>query len=497
MFAEYTEKDAVGLAELVRTRQVSPAELVEAAIEQIEAYNPRVNAVVYSLFERARKQASGDLPEGPFTGVPFLIKDLLSDLAGEPLHCGSHMYRGYRPSQNSELVDRYLASGAVIVGKTNTPELGLMPTTEADVYGPARNPWNPQLTTGGSSGGSGAAVALRMVPMAGGGDGGGSIRIPGSACGLFGLKPTRGRNPTVFREADNWHGYAVEHVLTRSVRDSATMLDAVCGPNLGDVYYLPKPEVEYAAEATKEPRSLRIAYSTEPLLPSDHVHPDCVAAIHDTVTLLRDLGHEVVQDAPSLDSGAFARAFLVVISCHTAAGIRLAEERMGRKANREDFEQRTWLTARMGEAFTAGEYVTAVDTVQLFGRQVLEFASNYDVLLNPTLAQPPQPLGFLDPHGIKAAMEHVLLRLPVGRLVKNTPVFEQAAAEVFSFIPWTPVYNVTGQPSMSVPLYWNAENLPVGSMFTGAFGDEATLFRLAGQLERARPWADRKPPMLR
>jgi len=497
MFAEYTQLDAVGLAELVRTKQVSAEELVESAIAQIEKYNPRLNAVVYSLFDRARAEAKGELVDGPFSGVPFLIKDLLSALAGEPLQHGSRMYRNYRPQQNSELVNRYLATGAIVVGKTNTPELGLMPTTEPEAYGACRNPWDTRLTTGGSSGGSGAAVAARMVPMAGGGDGGGSIRIPSSACGLFGMKPTRGRTPVGPAQAENWHGFAIEHVLTRSVRDSATMLDAVSGPFPGDAHYLGKPDVSFASEATKDPRALRIAYSTQPILPSERVHPDCVAGIHDAVTLLRDLGHEVIEDAPNIDSAGFARAFLVVIACHTAAGIRTAEDLVGRKATMEDFEQKTWLSARMGESFTGGEYVTAVGKVQAYARQVVNFTNNYDVFLNPTLSLPPQPLGFLEPKGVEAALEQVMLRLPVGRLIKNTKMFDQAAAEVFAFIPWTPVYNVTGQPSMSVPTFWNSSNIPIGSMFTGRYGDEATLYRLAGQLEKARPWADKAPPILK
>ena len=348
MFAEYADTDAVGLAELVRTRQVSAEELLETAIARLEQYNPRINAVITKLYDRARAQAKRELGDGPFAGVPFLFKDLLCALEGEPMQSGSRMYRGYRPDYNSEMVNRYLATGAIVFGKTNTPELGLLPTTEPEAFGPSRNPWNTRCTTGGSSGGSAAAVAARVVPMASGGDGGGSIRIPSSACGLLGMKPTRGRTPVGPAMGENWHGFAIEHVLTRSVRDSATMLDAVAGPLAGDVHYLGKSDVSFADEAGHEPRPLRIAYTTAPILPSDHVHPDCVAAVHDAVALLRELGHDVVQDEPQVDGVAFARAFLVVISCHTAFEIRASEEKMGRKAKPEDFEQRTWLTARMG-----------------------------------------------------------------------------------------------------------------------------------------------------
>lgn len=494
-FPDYDRYDALGLAELVRQKEVSAAELLDEAITRIDRVNPRINAVIYKLYDRARKQLADGVPKGPFAGVPFLIKDLLCALEGEPLQCGSRMYRDYRPRENSELVNRYLASGAVIVGKTNTPELGLTPVTEPAAFGPARNPWDTSRTTGGSSGGSGAAVAARLVPMAGGGDGGGSIRIPSSACGIFGLKPSRGRTPTGPFEAEGWNGFAVEHVLTRSVRDSATMLDAVSGDYPGDFHGLPAPASPFADEVGKAPGTLRIAVSTEPLLPSK-VHPDCVKAVEDTAKLLAELGHEVVEAAPDFDGRAFSMAFLTVIGGQTAAGIRNAEKLTGRKAHHDDFEQRTWLTAQLGDAFSAGEYVTAVADVQALARQIHRFIGDYDVILNPTLAMPPQPHGFLDAQGPMAVLESILVRIPpVSKLLKGGSVFEQTAADVFAFIPWTPVYNATGQPSMSVPLYWNDEGLPIGSMFTSKLRDEATLFRLAAQLEQARPWADRKPPV--
>jgi len=493
-FAEYGDYDALGLAALVAEKKVTPTELVDEAISRIERVNPQLNAVIRDLYDRARAQCRGELPEGPFRGVPFLLKDLHSELGGELLQWGSRMYQGWRPRENSELVNRYLATGAVVVGKTNTPELGILPVTEPQAFGPTRNPWDPSRTTGGSSGGSAAAVASRMVPMAGGGDGGGSIRIPASCCGLFGLKPTRGRTPAGPFDSELWNGFAIEHVLSRSVRDSAAMLDATSGPFVGDIHYLPKPTTRFVDEVGKDPGKLRVAIGTEPLLPS-RVHRDCVAAAEDAAALMRELGHEVVRAKPRIHGQAFARAFLLVVSANTAADIRKAEKRMGRKAQLADFEKRTWLSARMGDAFTASEYVTAIETLQEMAREVHRFLEDFDVILNPTVSQPPQPHGFLEPPRPQQLLEEALLRLPVGRVVKNTPVFDQAAADVFSFIPWTPVYNVTGQPSISVPLYWNAADLPVGSMFTARFGDEATLFRLAAQLEKARPWAARKPPI--
>jgi len=493
-FAEYDRFDALGLAELVEKGEVTPAELVEAAIARAEAVNPRINALVTPLYERARKQAAGELPAGPFRGVPFLIKDLLSALAGEPMQQGSAMYRGWVPRENSELVNRYLASGVVIAGKTNTPELGLLPTTEPAAYGPSRNPWHPERSTGGSSAGSAAAVSSRIVPMAGGGDGGGSIRIPCSCCGLFGLKPSRGRTPTGPLDAEGWNGFAIEHVLTRSVRDSAAMLDAVTGWYPGDFHYMPPPSTPFLGEVGVDPGRLRIAVSTEPYLRSQ-VHGDVIAAVEDAARLLRELGHEVIDDAPRIDATAFSRAFLTVVAGQTAAAIRTAEERVGHKARSEDFELRTRLSAMSGDAFSAGDYVAAVHTLHDQARRVHRFLENVDVIVNPTISVPPPRLGFLAAEGPRAVLEQLMGRLPVGKLLTLGPLLDQASADVFAFIPWTPIYNVTGQPSMSVPLYWNAEGLPIGVMFTGRFADDATMFRLAGQLERARPWADRAPPL--
>jgi amidase len=494
-FSEYDSYDALGLAELVRKGEVTARELVDAAIDRIERYNGRINAVIHPLFERARERAEGELPDGPFRGVPFLIKDLLSALAGEPLQQGSRMYTGWRPRESSELVNRYLASGTVIVGKTNTPELGLLPTTEPQVAGPSRNPWNTDRTTGGSSGGSAAAIAARIVPMAGGGDGGGSIRIPSSCCGLFGLKPTRGRTPTGPMEAEGWDGFAIEHVLTRSVRDSATMLDAVAGWYPGDMGYMPAPETPFADAVGRDPGKLRIAMSTEPYLTSDP-HPDVIAAVHDAAALLRELGHDVVDDAPRVDGRAFGRAFVTVIAGQTASALRTAEDRVGRKATADDFELKTRLAAAAGNAFSAGDYVQAIGVLHAEARKVHQFMADYDLILNPTVSQPPPKLGFLESQGILARAEKLAASLPLGKLLTLGPLVDQIAADAYSFIPWTPIYNVTGQPSMSVPLYWNPEGLPVGVMLTGRFAADDLMLQVAGQLERARPWADRKPPLL-
>ncbi len=493
-FTEYDSYDGLGLAELVRRGQITPLELVEEAIARIEAVNPRINAVIHKFYDDARAQAKGKLPDGPFAGVPFLLKDLAAALAGKPLESGTRFYKGWKPDRNSELVNRFLASGVIVVGKSNSPEFGMLPSTEPVSYGPTRNPWNLERTAGGSSGGTGAAVAARMVPLASGGDGGGSIRIPASCNGVFGLKPTRGRTPTGPYAAEAWHGFAIEHVLSISVRDSAAMLDAVSGPNLGDFHYLPKPDRKFLDEVSKKPGKLRIAAGFDPLLPGK-LDPDCRAAMEDAIRLLKELGHEVVEAQPRIDGHAFARAFLVMVTAHIRADIHLAETRMGRTATRADFEEQTWLSHKMGAVLSAGEYVEAVGRVHEMCREVHRFTEGYDLLLNPTLALPPQPLGFLQLKGLKGMLERLAVWLPIEKLMANGPALDLAAEDTFAFIPYTPVYNASGQPSMSLPLYWSRENLPIGVMFTGKFGDENTLFRLAGQLEEARPWKNRKPPV--
>lgn len=494
-FPEYESFDGLGLAELVRTRQMSPGELVEAAIERIEVRNPLYNAVIHRMYERARALAGSPLPDGPFRGVPFLLKDLLAAYAGEPLSNGSRFFDGFVPKESSELVKRFLRAGLVVVGKTSTPELGLLPVTEPTRFGPVLNPWDRSRTPGGSSGGSAAAVAARMVPMAAGGDGGGSIRIPASCCGLFGLKPTRGRNPTGPLNGEAWEGFAVEHVVTRTVRDSAAILDATAGEDIGAPHFPPPPVRPYLSEVGADPGRLRIAVSTEPLL-AKHVHPDCIAATEDAVTLLRELGHEVIEAGPTLDGKAFARAMITMLAGQIAADVRDGERDLGRRATHRDFESGTWVTRVLGETFTAGEYQSAVRTLQRAARQVAAFTEGYDAWLTPTLGAPPVRIGELAPKGLLALGERVIGRLELGKLVVRAGLIEQTADQVYSFLPYTPIANATGQPSMSVPLYWNAQGLPIGVMLTARFGAEALLFRLAAQLEAARPWKDRTPPAL-
>ncbi|MBI4464153.1 MAG: amidase [Acidobacteria bacterium] len=465
--------DATAQADLVRRKEVQPAELAEAAIERIERLNPALNAVVTPMYEEARAQAKSNIPDGPFSGVPFLLKDLLASYAGVRLTGGSRFLREFVPDHDSELVARLKRAGLIIIGKTNTPELGILPTTEPRLFGPSRNPWNPNRTPGGSSGGSAVAVAAGMVPMAHGNDGGGSIRIPASCCGVFGLKLTRGRNPLGPNFGDIMSGLAVEHALTRSVRDSAALLDATGGPDPGAPYWAAAPARPFLQEVGTSPGRLRMALTTVTIA-GKPVHCDCLQAAQDAATLCAQLGHEVVEAIPPLDGQQMIQAFLTLWASGCAASMERAARAMGRTPTPDQFEPLTWALAEQGRRYSAPEYLMALQTLQRMARELARFLADYDVWLTPTLAEPPVPLGTFD-----SPAENPL----------------QGLFRAVEFTPFTGIANVTGQPAMSVPLCWNTEGLPIGVQFIGRYGDEATLFRLAAQLEEARPWAQRRPPV--
>jgi len=491
-FSHYDKYDGLGLAELVRKKEVKPSELVEEAISRIEKLNPQLNAVIYKMYGLARKAADGEIPDGPFKGVPFLMKDLLLAYAGVPLTNGSRFFKDFVPDHDSELVKRFKAAGIIVVGKTNTPEFGLVPITEPELFGPTNNPWDLSRTPGGSSGGSAAAVAARMVPLAYGSDGGGSIRMPASCCGVFGLKPTRGRNPIGPDFGEAWRGLFCDHVLTRSVRDSAAMLDATAGPDVGAPYYAVPPARPFLSEVGANPGKLRIAFTAKPFV-SATVHKDCVKGLEATTKLCQDLGHEVVEAAPQIDGKAFARAFLTIVCVETRAAIEEAQVLLNRKASFKDFEPSTWVLGLLGKQCRASEFSKTLNLAQLTARQIGEFFTKYDVLLTPTLASPPVATGELQPKGIRAVAMKLLGRLNAGGLINRLSGIDVLAQHVFEFMPYTPLFNVTGQPAMSVPLYWNDAGLPIGMQFVSRYGDEATLFRLAGQLEKAKPWSERMP----
>jgi amidase len=490
---EYLSHDATALAELVRGGEVTPMELLEIALARVHALDPKLNAIVRSMETEARRDAARP-PDGPFAGVPFLVKDIASNYAGHPTSGGSRLLADVPMEADSELAARVRATGVSILGKTNLPEWGLLPVTESALWGACRNPWAIDRTPGGSSGGAAAAVAAGMVPMAGGSDGGGSIRIPASCCGLFGLKPTRARTPTGPDRGQLWRGATVEHVLTRSVRDSARMLDATHGPDVGAPVVIPPPARPFADEVGTPPRPLRIAWTTEPIIRTE-VHRDCVRAAEDAAALLEELGHELEEDGPPIDGDAFARSFLAIIAGELAADLDEVERMLGRKPRQAELEPATWALGLAGRSVSARDFAAAIRHTELIGRAVGGFFQRYDLLLTPTLSRPPVPIGAVGTTPTQDRLLRVLGWFGSGRLVRAAGVLDEAAKSALDFTPWTAVFNATGQPAMSVPLHWNDEDVPIGVHLAGRFGDEATLLRLAGQLEEARPWFDRLPPL--
>lgn len=484
--------DATTLAERVRRGDVHPSELVDDAITAIEKVNPQLNAVVHRMYDQARAAAKGTLPDGPFRGVPFVVKDLDGWLAGEPYTQSCRMSKDFVPTADAEVIARMKKTGVVIVGKTNTPELGIIGVTESDLRGPARNPWNPDHTPGGSSGGTASIVAARAVTMGHGGDGGGSIRIPSSACGLFGMKPTRGRNPLGPQLSEGWGGYVQPGVLTRSVRDCATMLDATQGFDAGAPYACPPRERPYAEEIQRAPRTLKIAFSIGSQL-GRQTHTDVQAAVKDAAALCASLGHELVEVALPIDRKALVAAYFTQICVSTALAIDETARWVGREPTSADYEPTTWMLGTIGRKLPATQLQQARDTCMATGRELGRFFQTYDLFLDGTLAYPPVKVGEM---ALKPAERVALaaLRVASPKFVLDT-VLETMGAKALEKTPNTQVANQTGVPAMSVPLSWNAAGLPIGVQFMAPFGDEATLFQLAAQLEVARPWAGRIPPI--
>ena len=492
-FADYGRYDALGLAELVRTGQVSAGELLDEALARTAAINPRINAVIHLMEARARQAIAAGLPEGPFRGVPFLIKDLLAAYAGEPLRCGSRLFREFVPQQDEEITRRYRAAGLVIFGKTNTPELGLTNVTEPELFGPTRNPWHLERTPGGSSGGSAAAVAARIVPAANGSDGGGSIRTPASNCGLVGLKVSRGRVPFGPQGPDPWWGFDSLHALSRTVRDSAALLDATAGDYPQALSRLPAPERPYLEETRRDPGRMRIAFSFDPGL-GRSLHAENRRALEATTAVLERLGHEVVEVHLPLPAEAFLDGYVSLVAADVAATLRRAASLVGREATSDDVELATWILAKLGDAQSAADAASALCSMQLFSRSWLGWSSAFDALLTPTVGVPPLPIGAYALSTLQRQGVKLLAALPAGALLSQRSKLTEAFAQVFEAAPYTMVANVTGQPSLSLPLHWTDDGLPMGMLFTARIGDEATLLRLAAQLEGALPWRDRVAP---
>jgi amidase len=489
---EYIRHDAVGLAALVRAGEVQPKELISAAITRIESLNPQLNAVVAKIYDRALEASEAGLPDGPLRGVPFLLKDLLAHFAGVPTTAASRYLRDFTPDHDSELVTRFRAAGLVVLGKTNLPEFGLLGVTEPELWGPTRNPWALDHTPGGSSGGSAAAVAARFVPAAHAADGGGSIRIPSSACGLFGLKPSRGRVPLGPDLGDSWMGLVQEHAVTRSVRDSAVLLDAVDGVDLGAPYAAPPKERPFADEVGRDPERLRVAYTDVALFGTD-THPDCRAAVRDAAALFEELGHDVTQATPGYDKEGLTLAYLRVVAASLAGDLAHYRALTGRKPTPDLFETETWLLATIGRKTPASALAADLALIGRETRRLARFFEQYDMLLTPTLAKPPVLVGELAPKPAERIAMKALQKLPARRLLNV--VLDQLAADALAATPNTMLFNQTGQPAMSVPLFWNEAGLPIGVQAVARFGREDLLFRVAGQLEHARPWADRIPDL--
>lgn len=472
-FSDYDQYDSVGLAALVAQGDVSPGELLDEAIERTERVNGEINAVTLKHYDEARASIAAGLPDGPLRGVPFLLKDLHLQLTGTITTFGSALFEDFKADHDSTLTARYKAAGLVIFGKTNTPEFGLTVTTEPKLFGASKNPWDTSKTTGGSSGGAAAAVAAGIVPTANASDGGGSIRVPASACGLVGLKPTRGRTPMGPDRGEGWAGQSISHVVSRTVRDTAAFLDATSGPAPGDPYAAPEPLRPFAKDVGRNPGKLRIAFNTK-RPDGTESDPEAVEAVAIAGKHCEALGHTVEEATIPIDAAEMGMAQLLLIATNIAATVDGRLKQLGRELQQGDLENNTLRMTEIGRTVSATDYVNATLFMHTLGRRWAAFHKSYDVYLAPTLARPPVPLGTLDMMSDDTDNYVEQLRL---------------------FCPFTAMFNMTGQPSISLPLHWSKEGLPMGCMFTGRFGDEHTLLALAAQLEEAAPWAGKRAPL--
>ncbi len=481
-FFEYDHYDAVGLAGLVRKKEVSPLELLNEARRRCDSVNPSLNAVIYRLGSQAEHDAEAADPSRPLAGVPFLAKDLGPPLAGAPHTAGSRFFAKYIPEHDGELIKRFKASGLVVFGKTNVPEFGLVPVTEPELFGPCRNPWDTDRTPGGSSGGAASAVAAGIVPMAHASDGGGSIRIPSSCCGLFGLKTSRGLNPRTSQIVTAVDDFGVDNVLSRSVRDSAAALDAICN----------RPNAGYLSGLEKPPGRLRVGVVRSAMFGSA-VAPEVQAALNHAIVLMEGLGHEVEDAEPEIDYGAYGQAFLTYWAISAHQGIEGAAQLAGRPVRRQDVELATWSLGAIGGAIGKADAERSRRVIWQATKTFTAFFEKFDILLSPVLASLPLRIG----QNRVTAAERVALqtidRIRWPFLMKA--LLKAIAARSFNFAAFTAPFNMTGQPAMSVPLYWTPGGLPAGIQFAAKLGADGLLLRLARQLEIAQPWAERRPPV--
>jgi len=478
MSEDLSRLDCIAQAELVRRGEAEPRELVEAAIDRAERVDSRLGAIVSACFERARAEASApDLPAGPFRGVPYLLKDLGAHLAGDPVYCGMGVLKSAGWSEQGEtyFAGKLRRAGMVCLGRTSSPELGILPTTEPEAFPPTHNPWKPSHSPGGSSGGSAAAVAAGIVAAAHASDGGGSIRIPASHCGLVGLKPSRGRNSFGPGIGERWAGFSAEGFVTRSVRDSAALLDVTAGPMPGDPYFAPQPERPFAREPGAEPGRLRIGLMRR--APREGpLHPDCLGAVSAAGSLLESLGHDVEESHPAaLDDPAALKSFIAVVSSSVARALDDWGRKLGREIAQHEVEPLTWEVAKAGRSRPAPDYIAAIDFNHAHGRRLASWwQEGFDLLLTPTCAEPPPPLG-----SFASTPDD-----PLAGFLRAAP-----------FGAFTMQFNLSGQPAISLPLHWNEEGLPIGVQLVAAYGREDLLIRVAAQIERAEPWIARLPPV--
>lgn len=467
----YADLDATDLADLVARGELSALEVLEEAVERAERVNLRLNALVYPWYDHARQCIRDGLPEGPLRGVPFLLKDLYQDYEGQKQSNGCRALAGTVAGEDGEMVNRYKAAGLSIFGRTTSPEFGLSTTTESALHGQTRNPWNPELTSGGSSGGASSIVAAGVLPIANASDGGGSIRVPASCTGLFGLKPTRGRNPMGPLVGEGWSGLATVHAVSRSVRDSALLLDCTAGPDLGAPYWAEPPERPFAEEVGREVAGMKAAVVREAWFGVE-THSDCLEAVDKAAGLCRGLGLEV-EEASLPIPRELLDADMQIIYANARETVELVEQVLGRPATEEDVEKNNLAMARR-DLSTGADYVRALNGIHALGRLVARFFLDFDLLITPTMPVPPMPLGLLSPSREDAGAQW---------------------RDVMRTIAFTSVFNASGNPAASLPLHWNGDGLPIGVQFVAPYGGEAALFRIASALEQAAPWAHRRPPI--
>jgi len=469
---DFERYDAMGLADLVRRKEVKPIELVETVIDRIERVNPTLNCVNIKTYDIARNLAQGPLPDGPFKGYPWLLKDIAVLYSGVPMTMGSRFLKDFISPGDSEVVTRIKNAGMVLVGKTATPEFGVTCSTESVLWGVTRNPWNLDHVAGGSSGGAAVAVAARIVPMADGSDGGGSIRVPASNCGVVGLKPCRGRVPVGPFVGDFWYGGVLFNCLSQTVRDTAAYLDVVAGALPGDPYQPARPARPFLEEISRPAGRLKIGYSHKGF-PEIPVDPECVNAVENAARLCKELGHEVAEMDFTFDVQAYTEFFGPIVAVSTTAGVDAFQMMVGRAPTADDFELATWELVQAGQQFSGVQHAVNIEKFRFFGRQIASLCDPFDVVITPTQPNPPLKLGSYS----------------------QTKSWAEMGAAVTASVIFTAPYNVSGQPAISLPLHWTAAGLPVGVQFAGRYAEEATLLRLAAQIEQAKPWRDRKPPV--